>query len=140
MKDGSVRWWSGFHVWLYRLTGGILGRRLVGNDMLVLTTTGHMSGQSHTVPLLYLRDEESFVVIASYGGRPDHPDWYRNLVAEPRVGVQVNSKVFSAVARTATDDERRLWWPRIESAYDGYAVYQSRTDREIPVVFLETGN
>lgn len=137
MKDRSVKRWSRFHVWLYRSTGGILGRRLVSNDMLVLTTTGQLSGEGHTVPLLYLRDGESYVVIASYGGRPHHPDWYRNLLAEPRVCVQVGFKVFPAVARTATDAERRLWWPRIELAYDGYAVYQSRTDREIPVVFLE---
>ncbi len=140
MRDGSVRRWSSAHRIVYRLTRGVVGRRLVANDMLLLTTTGHATGRSHTVPLLYLRADESLVVIASYGGRPRHPTWYENLVAHPMVEVQVNGSRFRMTARTATATERIRWWPRIEAAYDGYAVYQSRTDREIPVVFLEPAN
>lgn len=137
MRDASVKRWSALHTWLYRLTGGRLGRRLVDNDMLLLTTTGHATGREHTVPLLYLRDGARLVVIASYGGRPRHPTWYDNLVAEPRAVAQVNGERHPIVARTASSSERAEWWPRVEAAYDGYAVYQSRTDREIPVVFLE---
>lgn len=129
--------WSAVHTTLYRLTGGLMGRRLVDNDMLLLTTTGHVSGKRHTVPLLFLRNGEVLVVIASYGGRPRNPVWYENLVAEPRVEVQINGSKSRMQARTATSEERRRWWPRVEAAYDGYSVYQSRTDREIPVVFLE---
>ena len=139
MKDPAVRRWSRFHTRLYRLSGGLVGKRLVDNDMLLLTTTGHRSGNPHTVPLLYLRDEDRLVVIASYGGRPEHPTWYTNLVADPKVEVQIERTKRWMVARTATREERASWWPRIESAYDGYAIYQSRTDREIPVVFLEPG-
>jgi F420H(2)-dependent quinone reductase len=89
------------------------------------------------VPLLYLEDPPRVVVIASYGGRPGHPAWYRNLVAAPRVRVQIGGARREMTARTATTDERALWWPRVVAAYDGYRAYQSRTDREIPVVFLE---
>lgn len=137
MRDSSVKRWSARHVFLYRLTRGVIGRRLVGNDMLLLTTRGHRTGEDHTVPLLFLRDGDRYVVIASYGGRPDHPTWYDNLVAEPRVRVQVRSRRLAMVARTAGIDERKRWWPRIVAAYADYAVYQSRTVREIPVVVLE---
>lgn len=122
---------------LYRATGGILGRRLVNNDMLLLTTRGHVSGEEHTVPLLFLRDGQSLVLIASYGGRPQNPTWYENLTADPRVEVQLGPHRQTMVARTADADERSRWWPKVVAAYDGYAEYQSRTEREIPIVFLE---
>lgn len=137
MKDSAVRRWSRVHTVLYRLTGGLVGRRLVGNDMLLLTTRGHVSGRPHTVPLLYLRDGVRLVVVASYGGRPRHPAWYDNLRAEPRVLVQIDSKRQEMQSRTADSSERAAWWPRVETAYDGYREYRRRTDREIPVVFLE---
>jgi deazaflavin-dependent oxidoreductase (nitroreductase family) len=132
-----VRRWSAVHRALYRMTRGAIGRRLVDNDILLLTTTGHLTGRPHTVPLLYLRDGEALVVIASYGGRPQHPTWYENLVADRNVRVQVNGSRRPMTARTANTRERRHWWPTIEAAYEGYSVYQSRTDRMIPVVFLE---
>ena len=96
-----------------------------------------MTGEEHTVPLLYLRSGRSLVVIASYGGRPSHPTWYQNLVSAPRVEVQVDGTRTPMIARTATAEERSEWWPKIVAAYPGYSNYQSRTDREIPVVFLE---
>lgn len=137
MRDASVRRWSRVHVHLYRFTRGVLGRRLVDNDMLLLTTRGHRTGRVHTVPLLYLRDDESLVIIASYGGRPHHPSWYTNLLVMPEVEVQIGSRREPRRARTANAAERAAWWPRIEDAYEGYETYQSRTQREIPVVFLE---
>lgn len=130
--------WSALHRVVYQVSGGIIGRRLVDNDMLLLTTTGRASGRSHTVPLLYLRDGDSLVVIASYGGRPQHPEWYLNLAAHPSVRVQVGSTHREMSARTATSEERSSWWPRVVAAYGDYAVYQGRTDREIPVVILES--
>ena len=105
--------------------------------MLLLTTRGSATGKPHTVPLLYLRDDSTLVVIASWGGRPHHPDWYVNLTDEPRATVQVQTKRWAVRARTANESERELWWPRIVAAYPGYRNYQSRTDRIIPVVFLE---
>lgn len=125
------------HRALYRLTGGRLGGRLIDNDMLLLTTRGRNTGHGHIVPLLYLRDGGSLVVIASYGGRDRDPQWYRNLVADPSVTVQIGARRLPMIARTAGPTEREAWWPRVVSAYDEYAEYQKRTDREIPVVILE---
>jgi deazaflavin-dependent oxidoreductase (nitroreductase family) len=77
------------------------------------------------------------VVIASWGGRDHHPDWYVNLRANPLANVQVLGDRWEVEAITADAEERAIWWPRVVDAYDGYATYESRTDREIPVVFLE---
>jgi len=137
MYDRTAKYLSTLHQVLYRGTRGIVGRRLVGNDMCLLSTTGRWSGQVHTVPLLYLRDGERLVVIASWGGRDHHPDWYVNLLADSRAVVQVLGDRWAVEAETADSDRRALWWPRVLAAYDGYATYESRTDREIPVVFLE---
>jgi F420H(2)-dependent quinone reductase len=137
VKDRTVRRLSKLHRLLYQATGGLVGRRLVDNDMLLLTTTGRRTGRPHTVPLLYLRDGPRFVVIASYGGRPRHPEWYLNLLSEPTVVVRTPKESLEANASTAGPDDRSLWWPRVVEANPGYATYQSRTEREIPIVFLD---
>lgn len=137
MKDLTAKRLSAIHRWAYRSTFGLVGRRMVDNDMMLLTTTGRATGRRHTVPLLYLKDGDSLVVIASWGGRPDDPEWYANLVSDPSVTVQVRGRRWKATARTADADERAAWWPRVVAAYGGYAGYQSKTDREIPVVFLD---
>ena len=137
MRDGAVKRWSAVHRSLYQMSGGWIGRRLADNDMLLLTTTGHVSQRPHTVPLLYIRDGERLLVVASYGGRPRHPAWYDNLVADPVVRVQLGAMRVEMVARTAGPEERAGWWPRVVDAFADYAVYQSRTDRVIPLVFLE---
>ena len=105
--------------------------------MLLLTTHGRVTGQPHTVPLLYLREGETFLVIASYGGRDRHPEWYLNLLANPSVIARVGNREVVLTARTASPEERDVWWPKVVAAYGDYAVYQKRTDREIPVVALE---
>ena len=136
MKDATVRRMSSLHTSVYRMTDGRIGRRLVNNDMLLLTTTGRTTGVQHTVPLLYLRHHNRRIVVASYGGRPAHPEWYRNLSAQPQVSVQIRGEHEDMEATTMTDSERSAWWPRIVEAYDDYAVYQSRTNRQIPLVWL----
>ncbi len=138
MRDGTAKFLSHVHTAAYRLTRGRLGRRLVDNDMLLLTTVGRRTGRSHTVPLLYLEDGSGYVVFASWGGRENHPEWYLNLLANPAGVVQVLGRRREVCARTATGDERERWWAGALAAYDGYRVYQSRTDRQIPVVILET--
>jgi F420H(2)-dependent quinone reductase len=137
VRDSRVRRLSRWHGRIYRLTRGLIGRRLVDNDMLILTTTGRRSGRPHEVPLLYVRDGQGLVVIASYGGRPNYPDWYLNLVAQPEAEVQIRGRRHAVTARVASSEERAVWWPRIVEAYAGYSEYQSRTDRIIPVVFLD---
>jgi deazaflavin-dependent oxidoreductase (nitroreductase family) len=136
MRDVTARRLSRLHAFVYRLTGGRIGRRLVRNDMLLLTTRGAKTGREHTVPLLYLRDGQTLAVIASWGGRPDNPQWFSNLIADPDAVVQVRSERWAVRARTATPEEREQWWPRVLAAYDGYRIYQSHTDRVIPVVLL----
>jgi len=140
VNDTTVKILSALHTTLFRFTGGVVGHRLVHNEMCLLTTTGAHSGRSHTVPLLYLEDGERLVLIASYGGRRHHPDWYHNLVANPVATVQIFNERRPVIARTADAEERAEWWPAIVAAYPDYDTYQSRTDREIPVVILEPGN
>lgn len=137
MRDGTAKWLSRLHTGVYRSTGGRLGRRLVDNDMLLLTTIGRSTGSPHTVPLLYLCDGERLVVFASWGGRDTDPEWYLNLVADPSAEVQVNGTRHGVIARAAEGDEGERWWVAAQRAYDGYTVYQSRTERQIPVVVLE---
>lgn len=139
MRDGTAKWLSHVHTGLFRATGGRIGRRLVDNDMLLLTTMGRYTGTEHTVPLLYLRHRESFVVFASWGGRPVHPEWYLNLLAQPAARVQIERVSQQVLARTAEGAERERWWDAAQQAYHGYGVYQSRTDRQIPVVMLDLG-
>jgi len=122
---------------LYEMTNGMLGRRLAGNDMLLLTTRGRLTGELHTVPLLYLRDGDRLLVIASYGGRDRHPEWYLNLLADSSVTARVGNRTLAMTARTVSSAERAGWWPTVVKAYGDYAVYQERTDREIPIVALE---
>jgi F420H(2)-dependent quinone reductase len=104
--------------------------------MLLLTTRGRISGRPHTVPLLYLRDGDLLVVVASYGGRPEHPEWFKNLVADPHVEVEIKGVVQNANATRVPEPERSRLWLDVLDAYDGYRTYQEHTDRVIPLVYL----
>ena len=136
MRDSTVKWLSALHSFVYRRSRGHLGSRLVNNDMLLLTTTGRITRTKHTVPLLYLADGEALIVIASYGGRESDPHWYLNLAETPRVTAQIRNTTIALDAATLGAGERHEWWARIVAAYADYAVYQSRTTREIPIVRL----
>lgn len=136
MRDRTAKTLSTIHTLAYLLTGGRVGRRLVDNDMLLLTTRGRKTGRPHTVPLLYLRDGDDLVVIASWGGRPNHPHWYLNIEAAPEARVQVHGKKWNVAAEPMDPEERARWWPRVVEAHEGYAAYQGRTDRPIPLVRL----
>ncbi len=138
MRDRTAKSLSTLHTILYRATRGLIGRRLVNNDMLLLSTAGRTTGKTHTVPLLYLQDGDDLVVIASWGGRDNHPEWYLNLLANPAATAQVNGSRIPVTAQTAPPDQRSRLWPKVLKAYDGYRVYQSRTDREIPLVILSS--
>jgi deazaflavin-dependent oxidoreductase (nitroreductase family) len=133
----TVRVLSRMHSAAYRLTRGVVGRRLAGNDMLLLTTVGRRTGRTRTVPLLYVCDGDAYVVVASYGGRHHHPDWYLNLAAGPSTFAQIRGTRVPVTARTASPKERSRIWPLVIAAHEGYRVYQARTTREIPVVLLE---
>jgi deazaflavin-dependent oxidoreductase (nitroreductase family) len=129
---------SRLNTWAYRATGGKLGGKFMrGAPVLLLTTTGRKSGTPRVAPLIYLRDGERLVLVASKGGMDHHPLWYRNLVANPDVEVQVGSEVKPMRARTADEGERSALWPRLLEVYRDYADYQARTARRIPVVILD---
>jgi F420H(2)-dependent quinone reductase len=132
----AVRLLGGLHARIYRLTGGRLVGRVGKAPILLLTTTGRRSGLQRTSPLLYLRDGERLAIVASFGGSPTHPAWYLNVTSSPQVEVQVGRDRFPATARTATPDERERLWPTFVSVYAGYARYQQKTTRQIPIVLL----
>ena len=125
------------HVRQYEATDGRTGYLWNGAPCLVLTTTGAHSGQPRTSALIFGADGENCVLIASKGGAPAHPDWYRNLVADPRVRVQVKGDVFDATARTVEGPERDRLWSLMTGIWPSYDEYQARTERRIPVVLLE---
>ena len=126
------------HIRRYRETDGEVGhiwRR--GSKILLLTTKGRRSGESRTTPLIYEEADGAYVVVASKGGAPEHPGWYRNLVKEPIVELQVKGDVFPARARTAMGQERERLWKLAAQQWPDYDEYQKRTDRKIPVIVLE---
>jgi deazaflavin-dependent oxidoreductase (nitroreductase family) len=126
------------HVRSYRETDGELGhdwRR--GSSILLLTTTGHSSGEERTIPLIYGRSGEDYLVVASNGGSDEPPAWFRNLERQPEADVQVLGDRFRARARTATAEEKPEMWREMVGHWPPYDDYQRKTDREIPVVVLE---
>ena len=126
------------HVRRYQETDGEVGHVWKeGSTILLLTTTGRKTGEHRTTPLIYGLEGGNPVIVASKGGAPEHPGWYRNLAKEPQVELQVLEDVFPARARTAHGDERERLWRMMNGIWRYYDDYQSRTDREIPVVVLE---
>ena len=127
------------HVKRYRETGGEVGHDWKkGSKTLLLTTKGRKSGEPRTKPLIYEdAGDGQYVIVASKGGAPEHPGWYENLSKEPNVEVQVWDDVFPARARTAEGEERERLWKLAAQQWPDYDVYQTKTDREIPVVVLE---
>jgi deazaflavin-dependent oxidoreductase (nitroreductase family) len=103
---------------------------------LLLTTTGRKSGNALTLPLIFGHFGSDYVVVASKGGAPTHPSWYLNLQSNPEVRVQVKAEKFTARAHTADAAQRALLWPKMVEIYGPYELYQTKTDRQIPVVVL----
>ena len=124
------------NIWLYRLSGGRLMGKMGAAPILLLTSTGRKSGRPRTVPLLYLKDDGNFVIVASLGGAPKHPAWFLNLEANPNVQLQVGRERLAAAARRASTEEKARLWPRLVAIYPQYEDYQKRTSRNIPVVIL----
>ena len=128
----------GVHTVVYRATGGVVGHRFPGTPpMLLLDHVGARSGTKRTTPLVYVEDGDDVVLVASKGGHPRHPAWFHNLRANPNAAVQIGSERRAVTARVATAAERARLWPMAVDTYGGYAGYQERTDREIPLVVLE---
>lgn len=139
-----LRAYSRAHVWLYRRTGGRVGGKWRffaafprGVPILLLTTIGRKSGQPKTTPLLFLEDGNRVIVVGSQGGLPRNPQWFLNILANPKVEVEIGRTKRALQARQATPEEHAVLWPRLLDLYADFATYQSWTDRRIPVVILE---
>jgi deazaflavin-dependent oxidoreductase (nitroreductase family) len=117
----------------FRANGGKLSGRLANSSLLLLTTSGARTGQPRVTPMGYVRDSERYAVIAANAGADKHPDWYHNLLAHPRVVVEVGNERFEATARTAEGDERE----RLGAMIPYFAAQQEKTQRVIPIVVLE---
>lgn len=132
---------SQLNVKLYQLTRGRVGGTLPTPSGRVpvglLHHVGRKSGRRLITPLVTLVDGERFIVVASQGGLPENPQWYRNLVARPEVEFDFRGRCTPVTARTATIDEKAVLWPRLVELYADYASYQRWTDRDIPVVILQ---
>ena len=126
------------HTVAYRATGGLIGHRFPGAPpMLLLDHVGARSARKRTTPLVYVRDGENVVVVASKGGHPKHPAWFHNLRANADATIQIGAERLPVHAREATPAERERLWPEAVRIYGPYRSYQERTEREIPLVILE---
>jgi deazaflavin-dependent oxidoreductase (nitroreductase family) len=127
----------GGHAALYRASHGLVGHRFPGAPpTLLLDHVGAKSARKRTSPIGYTVDGENLILVASKGGYPKHPAWFHNLVANPDTTVQVGSRRKPVRARVADAKERERLWPMVLAVYGGYADYQRRTEREIPLVIL----
>ena len=124
------------HVRRYQETDGEVGYWWNGAPTLLLTTTGRRSGAARTTPLIFGRDGDDYLVVASVGGMPTHPAWYLNLVDDPSARIQVKGEHIDVVARTAEAEEKSRLWRIVNDIWPNYDAYQERTDRVIPVVVL----
>ncbi|MFY1684905.1 nitroreductase family deazaflavin-dependent oxidoreductase [Micromonospora sp.] len=134
----SPEGWVADHIRRYVATGGAEGHEWQpGVFTLLLTTRGRRSGKLRRTALIYGRDGDDYLVVASQGGAPQHPSWYLNLLDDPEARVQVGPETFEVRARTAEPAERARMWPTMTAIWPAYEEYQSKTEREIPVVVLQ---
>jgi deazaflavin-dependent oxidoreductase (nitroreductase family) len=136
-RDPFIKTVNAIHRTLFNLTKGRIGGRIAGMEAVTLTTTGRKTGEKRqsmlTAPVV---EGDKVVLVASYGGGPKHPQWYLNLTANPTVEITRAGATKTMTARTASSEERAELWPRVVAAYKGYAGYQEKTDREIPLVIF----
>jgi deazaflavin-dependent oxidoreductase (nitroreductase family) len=137
----NIRWLlvliTALHRWLYLSTGGRVGHCLGAKKFLLLTHTGRKTGRRYVVPLLYIDDDERFIVVASNAGDERDPDWLLNLQSRSEAQIQVGGDHFPVEARRASPSEGRWLWPRLIQSYRSFTRYREHTRREIPIVVLE---
>ena len=129
--------WNNKIIAEFRANDGKVGGPFEGAPVLLLHTTGARSGQERVNPMMYQRVGDNYAVFASKAGAPTHPDWYHNLVANPDVRAEIGTQTLPFTARVAQGDEREQIWAAQKSAYPGFADYETKTTRQIPVVILE---
>jgi deazaflavin-dependent oxidoreductase (nitroreductase family) len=131
--------WARSHIQAYVESDGKQGYLWRGVPALLLTYRGRKSGKLRRTALIYGRDGANYLVVASNGGAPNHPQWYLNLLENPEVDVQVAAEKFAARGRTATPEEKQRLWPVMSKIFPQYDQYQANTSRDIPIVILEPG-
>ena len=129
--------WNSRVIEEFRTNGGKVGGPFEGAPLLLLTTTGARSGQRRTTPLVYLPDGERMLIFASKAGAPTNPDWYHNLVAHPQTTVEVGNETLNVTATVVTGEERDRIYNEQAKLNPGFAEYQAKTTRKIPVIALE---
>lgn len=132
MKD-----WNSQIIEEFRKNGGKVGGQFEGAPLLLLTTTGAKSGQRRTTPLMYLPDGDRMIIFASKAGAPTNPDWYYNLLAHPEASVEVGTQTLGAKANVITGEERDQLYAKHAKLYPGFADYEKKTTRKIPVIALQ---
>jgi deazaflavin-dependent oxidoreductase (nitroreductase family) len=141
-KPGSALWRvenavNDLHVWIFQRSRGRVLGTFDGAPLLVLHTRGAKTGRPRQSPMIYLRDDERIVVVASIGGNPRNPGWYHNLRADPDAEVEIAGGRRQVRARQATAEEAAALWPRLHDMWPAWQTYKTRTDREFPVMILE---
>jgi deazaflavin-dependent oxidoreductase (nitroreductase family) len=138
MEDFVANWivFTRAHCAIYRGTRGLVGGRLLGIQMLLLTTRGRKTGRTRTLPLAYVEYKGDLVIVASNGGSPHPPAWWLNLQSGPTAQVQVGGERFEVEWRTAPPEQRMEYWRKLQAAIPAYRIYRVRTSREIPIVLL----
>ncbi|MBV9231149.1 MAG: nitroreductase family deazaflavin-dependent oxidoreductase, partial [Chloroflexi bacterium] len=131
-----LRIFSKIHIVIYHWTGGIIGGRIFGNRMLLLTTTGRKTGQLRTTPLAYLTDGGAVIIVGGAAGAAKHPDWWLNLESHPEAQVQVGRSTLRVSATRALPEEQQSLWARYPAQHALFESMQKRVSREIPVVIL----
>ena len=145
LTEVFIKWMSRINTVVYKATGGRLGAKWrLGSRHFgdlppvgILTTVGRKTGQHRESPLLFLRDGDSVLLVASNGGRAHHPQWYLNLRAKPNVTFRIRDEVLDLQARDATEAERARYWPKLDAMYPDFADYRSWTERQLPIVICE---
>jgi deazaflavin-dependent oxidoreductase (nitroreductase family) len=137
MSENDDNLFGAEHVRVYQETGGRRGYDWRGAEILLLSTEGRKSGETRIAPLIHREDDGRWVLVASQGGRPEHPAWFKNLTAQPDAEIQVKADRIPVRAREAEGEERERLWKRMTEVWPAYDAYQKRTDRRIPVVVLE---
>jgi deazaflavin-dependent oxidoreductase (nitroreductase family) len=137
--EPSAMAWVAEQVAEYEASGGTRANTLrdTGIPVIVVTMRGRASGKVRKIALMRVEHEGRYALVASYGGRPEHPAWYGNLVADPHVMIQDGPEPHDYVVREVSGDERAAWWERSVAVFPTYEEYQAKTDRVIPVLVAE---
>ncbi|MCV7303128.1 nitroreductase family deazaflavin-dependent oxidoreductase [Mycobacterium barrassiae] len=133
----AMKYFARAHIWAYRRTDGRIGAKLLWFPAALVTTTGRKSGRPRTTPTLYLDDGDRVILPASFGGRDSDPAWYLNIESNPQIHLQIRDRHLDLIARDATEEERKRYWPKLIRMYPPYRGYRQAADRVIPMVVCE---